>query len=130
MKHINESIIGRKGSNTTKLWLLYPVGKDYLTALEMLPEDCKIYCNSTVLFCVNRQQLKEFFSRLSNKYNMYTYTNPESALFEIDSRYLRNFKDVKNLMDRFSSTEEIDLIYWTKELNHITADIPKYIKSL
>lgn len=128
MKHINESIIGRRGSySSSKLWLLYPVSNDFHTALNVLPEECRIYFDNTTLFCVNRQQLKEFFDSLSNND---TFISRESALFELDPRYLRNFKDVKNWIDRLSSTGDFDSIYKAKETNLIIVDIPKYIKSL
>lgn len=127
MKHINESIIGRKGTQSSKLWLLYPVSKDFHTALKVLPVDCRIYWDSTNLFCVNRQQLKEFFDNLSNDNR---FTNPESALFKIDPRYLRSFKDVKDWIVRLSSNKEFESIYRAKELNLIIVNIPEYIKSL
>jgi len=129
MKHIHESIIGRKGTNSIKLWLLYPVVKDFYIALEVLPRDCRIYWDNTSLFCVNRQQLKEFFDNLSND-NM--FTDPNSALFEINPHYLRNIKDVKDWIVGLSSDnwKDFDLIYKAEELNQITVDIPKYIKSL
>lgn len=127
MKHIQESIIGRKGTySSSKLWLLYPVSLDFQTALEVLPDDCRVYWDSTSLFCVNLQQLKEFFDSFPND----MFTHRESVLFEIDSHYLRNLKDVKNWIVRLSATEEFDSIYRAKELNQIAVDIPKYIKSL
>ena len=68
MKHINESIIGRRGinsTNPTKLWLLYPVNADYQEANQLIPEQCRVYYGYVVLFCVDRQQLKEYFSIIS-----------------------------------------------------------------
>lgn len=141
MKHINESIIGRKGTySSTKLWLLYPLGDDYTTASKRLPDDCKIYFDyidkrskfyneTLILFCVNRQQLKEFFDGLSSD-NMFTnprFTNPESALFEINPRYLKNFEDVEKWLDQIPS-ESFDSIHTANELKEV--NIPKYIKSL
>ena len=127
MKHINESIIGRRGTQPSKLWLLYPISNDFHTALKVLPDDCRIYWDSTSLFCVNRQQLKEFFDNLSNDNR---FTNPESILFEIGPRYLRSFKDVKDWIVRLSSNKEFESIYRAKELNQIVVNIPKYIESL
>lgn len=126
MKTIKESIIGRRGTQPSKLWLLYPVGGDFHTALDVLPDDCRIYWDATSLFCVNLRQLKDFFDNLSNDNR---FTGAESSLFEINSRYLRSFKDVKDWIVRLSSTEDFDLIYEAKELNPIV-NIPKYIESL
>ena len=133
MKHINESIIGRKSAYLpSKLWLLYPVGNDYVTASEKLPEDCKIYFDyidkrsnfyneTLILFCVNQQQLKDFFDHPK-------FTDPESELFEINSRYLKNFEDVEKWLGQIPPTA-FDSIHTTNELNKIF-DIPKYIKRL
>ena len=75
---------------------------------------------------MNLRQLKDFFDNLSNDNR---FTGAESSLFEINSRYLRSFKDVKDWIVRLSSTEDFDLIYEAKELNPIV-NIPKYIESL
>ena len=109
--------------------MLYPVNNDFHTALEVLPKDCRIYWDSTALFCVNRQQLKELFDNLSND-NM--FTNPDSVLFEVDPRYLRSFKDLKDWIVQLSSDgwKDFESLYEAKELNQIVNDIPKYIKSL
>lgn len=128
MKTLQESIIGRKGAySSSKLWLLYPVSQDYTTALNVLPNECRIYFDNITLFCMNRQQLKEFFDSLSHND---TFISPESVLFEIVPRYLRNFNDVKNWIVRLSSTEDFDSIFRAKETNQIIVNIPKYIKSL
>lgn len=122
MKHIQESIIGRKGTNPTKLWLLYPVNVDYRDAKHIIPKQCMVPCNYVDLFCVDRQQLKEYFShRLGFKYH-------ESMLFEVNPRYLGTFEEVKEWAGRQSS---ILNLHTAKELNEIiAANIPKYIKSL
>lgn len=122
MKHIHESIIGRKGTNSIKLWLLYPMYLDYQDAIHIIPEQCKVYCDYIILFCVDCQQLKEYFS------HTHGFKEHESALFEVNPRYLRTFEEVKKWTARQS---DVSNLYTVKELNEIiSANIPEYIKSL
>lgn len=122
MKHINESIIGKKGTNSTKLWLLYPVNVDCQEANRLIPKQCRVYYDYVVLFCIDRQQLKEYFS-----YNL-GFKHNRSALFEVNPRYLRTFEEVKEWLPRQSSLSDLRT---AKELNEIiAANIPKYIKNL
>ena len=134
MKHIQESIIGRRGAHSpSKLWLLYPVGDDYVTAINTFPRDYEIHFNyinkrdhymeTLILFCINRQQLKKFFNHSHSK-----FANSESALFEVNPRYLKNFEDVQKWLGQIPS-EDFDSIHTANELNKIF-NIPKYIKSL
>lgn len=136
MKHINESIIGRKGVQSSKLWLLYPAGKDFHAALKVLPKDCEIYFDRTnkhksydetiILFCINQQQLKNFFDCIKTANRL--RTDPNSALFEINARYLKNFEDVENWLDQIPSENFDALIHTANELKEI--NIPEYIKRL
>ena len=122
MKHIQESIIGRKGTNPTKLWLLYPVNVDYRDADYLIPKQCRVYCDHVVLFCVDRQQLKEYFSyKLGFKYH-------ESMLFEVNPKYLRTFEEVEEWVSQQFTTS---VFRTAKELTEITsANIPEYIENL
>ena len=122
MKHIQESIIGRKGTNSTKLWLLYPTYLDYQDANRIIPKQCKVHCESVILFCVDRQQLKEYF--------FYTrgFKEHTSALFEVNPRYLKSIEEVEKWA---AWQSEISNLYNAKELNEImAANIPEYIESL
>jgi len=122
MKHINESIIGKKGSNSTKLWLIWPTYTDYQDAIHIIPKQCKVHCDCVTLFCIDHQQLKEYFS-----YKL-GFNDPRSILFEVNPRYLRTFEEVKEWVGQQSS---ISNIYTAKELNDIIpANIPEYSKNL
>lgn len=125
MKTLQESIIGRKGTNPTnptKLWLLYPVNVDYQYADELIPDQCRVYCNHVVLFCVDLQQLKEYFSYKPG------FRYHKSVLFEVNPRYLKTFEEVKEWVSRQSSSSDL---HNAKELNEIiVTDIPKYIETL
>ena len=122
MKHINESIIGKKGTNLTKLWLLYPIYGDYKDAKYIIPKQCRVYYDYVVLFCMDHQQLKEYFSHKLG------FEDPKSVLFEVNPRYLRTFEEVKEWLPRQSSLRDLRT---AKELNEIkAANIPKYIENL
>lgn len=121
MRTIKESIIGRKGSENNQLWLLVPVGEDYVLAEKILPDSCKITLIFKTVYCIDRMMLKNYFNKLQHGFK----TN-YSELYELDSKNLTSFEEVKKLMEYWGSTNNLSL---SKDFNLIT-DIQNYIKKI
>lgn len=98
MKTIQESIIGRRGSTTGELWLLYPIGHDYKFASAIIPDAYKIFFapGKTGLrvyaYCINTSLMKKYFNVIGSFESSY------SRLYSVNPNYLKSFDDVEEFI--------------------------------
>ena len=95
MKTIKESIIGRKGITDDKLWLIYPLGSDFVAAKKILSPECMIYpfdSGTPILYCVDTTTIIRFFEKIKK------FRNEDSQLYMINPDYMENFGEVKNFV--------------------------------
>jgi hypothetical protein len=100
---------------------LAPVGEDYDLAEELLPDSCKITLTFKTVYCIGRAMLKNYFNKLRHGFK-----SDYSELYELDSKNLTSFEEVKKLMGYLGSTNNLLL---SKDFKLIV-NIQNYIKKI
>ena len=128
MKSIKESIIGRKGiPSRSKVWIMYPMNKDYDLAKYIFPEEYMVRAGSNYVFCIDDVQwLKRYFERGNNKYPD-SFPNQFSKLCVVKrNSHFRNLDQIKEWIQSIIYTDDIYISHYVD----VIKDIQKYIKTL
>ena len=124
MKHIIESIIGRKARKENwcpgRMWLLIPMGKDVRNAEKYLPDDCIVEFNKTLVnrfgYILTENQVRRFLNYINYSFNSY-----DSALYHLNPDYFKDFADVEEFASHNSpwwfggGTEELTRVFNLKD---------------
>lgn len=100
MKHINESIIGRKGVYSQELYIFHPVAEDYELAFNILPDECRVKTKDGLFFyCIDKTELERYLRKVGQHKligpNIHRKLNGSSTLYKvIGSSDLDQIKDL------------------------------------
>jgi len=133
MKHINESIIGRKGTSLrSEVWVMFPMDEYYTLAEDIFPEEYRIRAGANNVYCIDDVRwLKRYFDLVERGNNKYSYSvlfsrsGSELCVIKPHSHF-KNNDQIKEWLRSISRTEDI----YRSSYVDVIKDVQKYIETL